>query len=79
MGLWTWTHFYTVIPAFIVFIIAAFVVGKLMKNKSEKIKYIPLQVITVLLLGLEVGKQIVSLDGGYNMYSLPFHYCSLFL
>ena len=79
LGLWTWTHFYTVIPAFIVFIIAAFVVGKLMKNKSEKIKYIPLQVITVLLLGLEVGKQIVSLDGGYNMYSLPFHYCSLFL
>ena len=42
-------------------------------------KLLPLRIITVLLLILEVGKQIASFDGGYNMYSLPFHYCSLFL
>ena len=80
MGLWTMTHFITVIPAFIVFIALALLIARLLKNKSERIKYIPLQVIAVILLVLEVGKQIYSAwDGSYDLYSLPFHYCSLFL
>ena len=32
-----------------------------------------------LLLALEVGKQGVSLGRGYDLYHLPFHFCSLFI
>ena len=80
MGLWTMTHFVTIIPTFIVFIALSILCGKLLSGKSKRIKYIPLQIIAVLLLVMEVGKQIVSAsDGSYDLYSLPFHYCSLFL
>ena len=80
MGLWTMTHFVTIIPTFIVFAIIALAIGKLLGTKSERVKYIPLQIIAVVLLVMEIGKQIVSAsDGSYDLYSLPFHYCSLFL
>ena len=80
MGLWTKEHFYLIIPSFIVFIIFAILLGKLFKNKSEKVKYIPLQIISVTIIVLEVLKQIFSVtENGYDLYSLPFHYCSLFL
>ena len=79
MGLWTEAHFKTIVPTFIIFIVLAVLIGRVLKNKSEKVKMLPLQIITVLILLLEIGKQIVSCDGGYDLYSLPFHYCSLFL
>ncbi len=80
MGLWTKEHFYTIIPSFIVFIIFAVIFGKFMKGKSEKTKYLPLQIITLVLLALEFMKQGYNIkDDGYDLYALPFHYCSLFL
>ena len=80
MGLWTKLHFLAIIPSFIVFIALALLIGKWLKNKTEKTKYIPLQIITLVLLALEFMKQGNSIQGDeYNLYSLPFHYCSLFL
>lgn len=81
MGLWTWTHFYQIIPTFIIFAIISGVSAIFMNKCKKSIRYIPLQVIAVVLLILEVMKQIKSVDanGVYNLYSLPFHYCSLFL
>ena len=79
MGLWTKEHFYLIVPSFIVFIIFAVIFGKYMKNKSEKVKYLPLQIITIILLALEFMKQGYNMKGGYDLYALPFHYCSLFL
>ncbi len=80
MGLWTKEHFFLIIPSFIVFIVFGVILGKLLKNKSEKIKYIPLQIITLILLALEFMKQGYNIrDNGYDLYALPFHYCSLFL
>lgn len=82
MYLWGKLQVLTIIPTFIIFVISAFFIGKLLNNKSEKIKYIPFQIIAVLILLLEIGKQINSIDFEtlkYSMYSLPFHYCSLFL
>jgi hypothetical protein len=80
MGLWTKEHFFVIMPSFIVFIIFAVILGKLLKGKSEKTKYIPLQIITIILLALEFMKQGYNMkDGGYDLYALPFHYCSLFL
>jgi hypothetical protein len=40
---------------------------------------VPVQIITVVLLLLEVGKQGVSLSRGYDLYHIPLHVCSLFL
>ena len=80
MGLWTSTHLYQILPTFAVLAVLAAVTAILLRNQSKKIRYIPLQVIAVLLLILEVMKQINSAkDGSYDLYSLPFHYCSLFL
>ena len=79
MGLWTVEHVITILPAFVIFIGIAILVGWLLRDKSEKIRRIPLQVIAVILIGLEIAKQIEAGIGGYDLYALPFHYCSLFL
>ena len=79
MGLWTMTYFYAIIPAFIIF--AALAVGYrfLSRGWSDKARRLPLQIIASVILVLEVIKQVTSLVKGYNLYHLPFHYCSLFL
>ena len=79
MGLWTVQHAVTLIPAIGVMVILGVLARKFLAGKEESIRLLPLKVIAILLLVLEVGKQIVSAQGGYNLYSLPFHYCSIYL
>ena len=80
MGLWTITHFYQILPTFLIMALLSLLAAKLLGSAEKKIRYIPLQVIAVILLLLEVMKQINAAKGGsYNLYALPFHYCSLFL
>lgn len=79
MGLWTQTHAITILPAFAVFAVFAFLLGRALRNKDERVRYIPLQIIAVVLLLLEVGKQGVSIANGYDPYHIPLHYCSLYL
>lgn len=77
--LWSKQHAVTLLPAFAAMLVVAAVLRKLLKNKSERIRMIPIQVAAVLLLLLEVGKQAFSLLRGYDLYCLPFHFCSLFI
>ena len=78
--MWTKLHFYTILPTFIVLIGLAALVAWLLKNKSERARNLPFQILAVGLLILELIKQVKSFDAnGYNRYSLPFHFCSLFL
>ena len=78
--LWTKLHAITILPAFVVFIALGFFLAKLLRGKSDKVRYIPFQIITVALLVLEVLKQYSSIKtGNYDLYFLPFHFCSLFL
>ena len=80
MTLWTPSHVKTIIPEFIVFAILAVCLWLLLRNKSETVRRIPLMVIAVTLVVMEIFKQIASFEEGvYDTYSLPFHYCSLFL
>lgn len=79
MGLWTKWHAMTLIPAFAVMIVIGLVLRKFLKDKDEKYRMIPIQVIAVTLLVLEVGKQIYSIVNGYDLYHIPLHFCSLFL
>ena len=79
MGLWTITHFWAIVPAFLIFAGISALLSRVLKDKSDAAKYIPLKVIALLIVGLEIAKQAVSISRGYDLYHLPFHYCSLFL
>ena len=81
MGPWTLPHFYQIVPTFLILAPLSVLIAKLLSGCKRKIKYIPLQVISTLLLVLEVIKQInaASQDGSYDLFALPFHYCSLFI
>ena len=79
MGLWTPEHAATLLPAVVVMIVISLLLRKWLINKSFETRMIPVKVIAVLLLLLELGKQAVSISRGYDLYHLPFHFCSLFL
>ena len=48
-------------------------------KKSENIRLIPIAVLGAAIFGLEIAKQVISLKQGYNLYYLPFHFCSMFI
>ena len=79
--MWTKLHFITMIPTFIILAIATFFIWKWLKDKDEKIKLIPIQIIAGLIVILEIIKQIDAAmePGGYRIKALPLYYCSLFL
>ena len=79
MQLWTLDHAKTLLPAVAVMLLIALGLRIWLGKKSLKVRMIPLQIATCVLLLLEVGKQVLSLQRGYDLYHLPFHYCSLFL
>lgn len=79
MELWTPEHAKTLLPAVLVMALASVALGIWLRKKPLHIRMIPLQICTVLLLLLEFGKQYLSYKQGYDLYHLPFHYCSLFL
>ena len=76
--MWTYMHVITFIPTLIVCGILAIIIGKCLKNASEKVRMIPIHIITFLLVMLEVIKQVKSIIIGYDFSHLPLHYCSLF-
>lgn len=79
MGLWSEIHAKTLIPATVFMILLGIVLHHYLANKDEKIRLIPLKIIGVLLILLEIGKQWISISRGYDLYHLPFHFCSLFI
>lgn len=62
-----------------IIIIISLVLYAVLRNKQNKIKNIPLIVITLIMLILEVIKQIRAIKEGYNTWTIPLHFCSLFL
>lgn len=79
MILWTKWHAITILPAFAIMLIIALVLGRVLKNKDEKYRMIPIQIIAVTLVVLEIIKQAKSIDNGYDLYHIPLHFCSLFV
>ena len=73
--MWSSIHAKTVLPSISVMIVLAITIGWLLRNKSEKIRMIPIQVISVVILLLEVAKQIYCIVTGYDLYSIPLHFC----
>jgi hypothetical protein len=60
-------------------VIVSLLLRYILGSKPLRIRLIPFQVITVLLLVLELGKQINSSIGSYDLYSIPLHFCSMAL
>lgn len=79
MELWSTQHVKTLLPAIAVMVILGVVMRFAIGKKDADIRMIPLKVIAVLLVILELGKQGLSLWRGYDLYHLPFHYCSLYI
>ena len=79
MVLWTPEHTQTLIPAVIVFLILGVILKLTIGKKSFAVLMIPFQILACLLFIIEIGKQVYSLTHGYDLYHLPFHFCSLFI
>ncbi len=79
MELWSSAHIQTLLPALVVMILLSIALRIWLGKKDIKIRIIPVQIIAVLLLALEVGKQVVSYSRGYDLYHIPLHFCSLLL
>lgn len=79
MQLWTWQHAITLVPSLLVMLCIAAGLKLWLGKKSFRVRMIPIQIIAVALFLLEIGKQTLSLKGGYDLYCLPFHFCSLFI
>jgi uncharacterized membrane protein YwaF len=81
MQLWTLAHLKTLLPALVVMVVATIILHLLLKHKPLRIRMIPMQVIAIILLLLEVGKQISSFmrPEGYDLYHIPLHFCSSML
>ena len=79
MQLWTYEHTVTLLPAVAAMLIIAGLLRLTIGQKPLQIRMIPIRIIAVLILLLEIGKQVVSLSRGYDLYHLPFHFCSLFI
>ena len=79
MELWSPAHIRSLLPSIGVMLILCALLRLWLGKKPLRIRMIPVQVIAVLLILLEIGKQTVSFSKGYNLYHIPLHFCSLFL
>lgn len=79
MELWTYEHAVTLIPAMIAMSGIGLLLRRWLGQKDRKVRMIPFQCLAVVLFLVEVGKQVLSLRQGYDLYHLPFHFCSLFI
>ena len=79
MQLWTYEHAISLLPALAVMIGVSLLLRQLIGNKDIKIRMIPFHILSVCIVLLEIGKQAVSFHRGYDLYHLPFHFCSLFI
>ncbi len=79
--MFSWSKSEAIVLPITLLIVIALALGVIFatRNKSEKIKLIPLMFISVLLLVLEVAKQAITLANGYTFWAIPLHFCSLFL
>ncbi len=79
MFIWSKSDILVLPIALLTIILITTLLWFVLHNKTEKIRKIPLIVITCLMLLLELIKQIKAIVDGYDYYTLPLHFCSLFI
>jgi|LGOV01.1.fsa_nt_gb hypothetical protein len=76
---WTTDQLRVFPVAFGFIILVSIALSLLLKNKSPKLKNLPFQIITIVLIIAEITKQIRAMDGAYSLWNIPLHYCSMFM
>lgn len=79
MELWTVQHTCSLIPSVIVMAGVCVLLRLWLGKKDLKVRMIPFQILACVLFALEIGKQVLSFMRGYDLYHIPFHFCSLFI
>lgn len=79
MELWAKEQIQTLPWSIAAMLLIAGILRVTLGKKSIMHRMIPFQIVAVLAFAIEVGKQVVSLQRGYDLYHLPFHFCSLFI
>lgn len=79
MELWTPQHLKTLLPAIAAMLVISALLRRILGGKSLNTRLLPVKIIAIMLILLEMGKQVSSFRDGYDLYHIPLHYCSLFL
>lgn len=79
MGLWSYEHLITIPLTFAVMIALSLLLRLWLLGKDYETRMLPLKIIAVIIVVIEIGKQICSFARGYNLYHIPLHFCSIFL
>lgn len=79
MELWTSAHMKTLLPATLCMLIVAVILQLVIGKKPPQIRMIPVQILAVIIVLLEIGKQVMSFVNGYDLYHIPLHYCSMLI
>lgn len=74
---WTLTHLKIQMPVFALMALAAWLLRHALRGKRECYRLLPVQVVSLLVLLLEIVKQYMSLRVGYDLLHLPLHYCAV--
>ncbi len=69
----------TLPTSLLLILLTCFLLNRGLKNCSETKKDIPLKLIALIVVILEIIKQIENVITGFDAWALPFHYCSLFV
>ena len=62
----------------VIMLILTFISYFLVK-KNSKYRNLPLKIISIIVVMMEVRKQIRNFEVGFGYWDLPLHYCSLFV
>ena len=79
MELWAKEQIQTLPWSIAAMLLLAVILRMTLGKRSLTIRMIPFQIVAVIAFAIEIGKQAVSLQRGYDLYHLPFHFCSLFI
>lgn len=75
---WSEINADTLLPAAFVMALFALLLRRLIGKKDDRVRNLPFRIITVVLVLLEILKQIRDLSSGtYSFWSLPLHFSSL--
>ena len=60
MQLWSPEHLRTLLPSLVVFFVISLLLRLWLKNRPWHVRMIPVQIIAVILVVIEIGKQALS-------------------
>jgi hypothetical protein len=79
MELWTKEHVTSFLLPLAVMLLLTLLLRHFLSSKPLRTRMIPFQVLSLILVLLEIGKQTLSFRRGYDLYHIPLHFCSLFI